>query len=250
MPVERLDGQIALVTGGSRGIGRGIALELAREGADVAVNYRRRGDAAEETVAAIRALGRRAVAIEADVTDAAAVDRLVERTVGELGGIDIAVANSGVASRVFAVADMPLEEWHRVVATNLHGVFYTCRAAIPHLVTRRGLLLLVSSVGADLCGPFGAPYHAAKAGVNALTKVMAKELAPSGVRVNAIAPGVVRTEMGDRLMAFYGGEIMKTIPLGRPGEPAEIGRLAAYLASPDATWITGQIFRIDGGSWM
>lgn len=247
----KLDGQNALVTGSSRGIGRGIALELAREGANVVVNYRRDEQAAAETVAAIQALGREAVAIGADVGDWEAVAFLVERALAAFGHLDIVVANSGVASRVQPVWDMDVDHWHKVIGVNLHGVFYTCKATAKHLVDRKkGSIILISSIGADTCAPFGAPYYVAKAGVNALTKSLAKECAPAGVRVNCIAPGLVSTDMGDRLMKFYGDTLLSGIPLGRPGRPEEIGKMAAYLASDDAAFITGKIIRIDGGAFM
>lgn len=247
----KLDGQNALVTGGSRGIGRGIALELAREGANVVVNYRRDEQAAAETVAAIEALGRKAIAIGADVADWDAVAFLAERALAAFGHLDIVVANSGVASRVQPVWEMDVEHWHKVVGVNLHGVFYTCKATAKHLVERKkGSIILISSIGADTCAPFGAPYYVAKAGVNALTKSLAKECAPAGVRVNCIAPGLISTDMGDRLMKFYGDALLSGIPLGRAGRPDEIGKMAAYLASDDAAFITGKIIRIDGGAFM
>ena len=246
----KLDGKTALVTGGGRGIGRGIALELAREGADVAINYRRSAEAAEKTAAEIRALGRRAVLVPGDVSDVQAVDRLVGDAVAALGGLDVAVANSGVASRVAAVADTDPAEWRRVLATDLDGAFFTARAVVPHVVARRGTVIFISSIGADMAAVGGAPYHVAKAGVNTLTKVLAKELAPAGVRVNCIAPGLVRSDMGEKLIKFHGDVVLQSIPLGRAGEPEEIGRAAVFLASSDAAWITGKILRIDGGAWM
>jgi 3-oxoacyl-[acyl-carrier protein] reductase len=247
----RLDGRAALVTGGSRGIGRGIAIELAREGADVAVNYRRDEEAARATVADIERLGRRAVAVQADVAEWPAVEAMVGRTLEVLGRLDIVVANSGVASRMQTVWDMDVDHWHRVIGVDLHGAFYTCKATAKHLVDqRRGTIILVSSIGADVCAPYGAPYYVAKAGVNALTKTLAKECAPAGVRVNCIAPGLIETDMGTRMMKAYGDAILSGIPLGRPGQPEDIGRAAAFLASDDAGFITGKVLRIDGGAWM
>ncbi len=246
----RLDGRTALVTGGGRGIGRGIVLELAREGADVAINYRRGRDAAEATANEVRALGRRAVTVEADVSDLGQVERMVTQAVDFLGGLDIAVANSGVASRVAPVAQVDPADWRRVLATDLDGAFFTARATVPHLLPRRGTFIFISSIGADAAAPGGAPYHVAKAGVNALTKVLAKEVAGAGVRVNCIAPGLVRSDMGEKLLKFHGDVVLQGIPLGRAGELADIGRAAAFLASDDASWITGKILRVDGGAWM
>ena len=246
----KLDGKLALVTGGGRGIGRGIVLEFAREGADVAINYRRDRAAADATAAAVQAFGRRALVLQADVSDCAAVEKMTADAVAALGGLDIAVANSGVASRVSSVADMDPGEWRRVMATDLDGAFYTARAAVPHLIARRGTMLFISSVGADMAAAGGAPYHAAKAAVNVLTRVLAKEVAGAGVRVNCIAPGLVRSDMGERLIKFVGDAIVQTIPLGRAGETADIGRAAVFLASDDASWITGKILRVDGGACM
>jgi 3-oxoacyl-[acyl-carrier protein] reductase len=246
----KLDGKAALVTGGGRGIGRGIVLAFARDGADVAVNYRRDREAAEATAAEVRGLGRRAVCLQADVAEREAVERMVADAVAFLGGLDIAVANSGVAARVAPVAQVDPAEWRRVLGTDLDGAFWTARAAIPHVVARRGTFLFISSVGADMAGAGGAPYHVAKAGVNALTKVLAKEVASTGVRVNCIAPGLVRSDMGERLLRFHGDAVLQGIPLGRVGEPTDIGHAAVFLASADASWITGKILRVDGGAWM
>jgi len=248
---NRLDNKIALVTGGSRGIGRGIAIEFAREGADVVVNYRRDTDAAHATVAEIEAAGRRGWAVQADVGEWPAVERMVAEALERFGRLDIVVANSGVASRTATVWDTDVDHWHRVLAVDLHGAFYTCKATAKHLVDRRsGTIILVSSIGADMCGPLGAPYYVAKAGVNALTKSLAKECAPAGVRVNCIAPGLIETDMGTRLMKAYGDAILSGIPLGRPGQPRDVGRAAVYLASDDAAFVTGKVLRIDGGAWM
>ena len=248
--MERLKGKTALVTGGGRGIGRGIVLEFAREGADVAVNYRRDRDAAEATVAEVRALGRRAVAVQADVVDYAAVEAMVARTVAEFGKLDVVVANAGIASRLAPVATIDPADWRRVLAADLDGAFHTARAAIEHVIAQRGAFLFISSIGADAAAPGGAPYHVAKAGVNTLTKVLAKEVAPAGVRVNCIAPGLVRSEMGERLLRFVGDSVLASIPLGRAGEPVDVGRAAVFLASADAAWITGKVLRVDGGAWM
>ena len=242
----KLEGKTALVTGGGRGIGRGIVVELAREGADVAINYRRDREAAEATAAEVRALGRRAVVLQADVGEREAVEPMVAQAVEFLGGLDVAVANSGVAARVATVAKTDPAEWRRVLATDLDGAFWTARAAIPHVVARKGVFLFISSIGADAAQAGGAPYHVAKAGVNAL----AKEVASAGVRVNVIAPGLVRSEMGERLIRFHGDAVLQTIPLGRAGEPVDIGRAAVFLASDDAAWITGKVLRVDGGAWM
>jgi len=244
----RLENRIALVTGASRGIGRAIALELAREGAHVAVNYRKQADAAKDAVAAIEALGRRAVAIQGDISEWAACTAMVAEAERALGPLDVLVANGGIASRPGLIVDLPVEEWHRVMNTDLHGCFYTVKAAIGGMIQRRrGVVLTISSIGPDRCTPGGAPYYTAKAGVNALTRTLANEVAPHGIRVNAIAPGVVLSDMGERMVKAVGPQLVSGIPLGRAGQPEEIGKLAAFLASDDAAWITGKIYRIDGG---
>ena len=247
----KLDGRAALVTGGSRGIGRGIALAFAREGASVAINYRRDEAAARATVEEIERLGCRAIALQADVAEWLQVERMASEAVAALGALDIVVANSGVASRTQSVWDMDIDHWHRVIAVDLHGAFYTCKATAKGLVDRRrGSIILVSSIGADVCGPLGAPYYVAKAAVNALTKSLAKECAPAGVRVNCIAPGLIETDMGSRMIKHYGDAILSGIPLGRPGQPEDIGHAAVYLASDDSSFVTGKILRVDGGAWM
>jgi 3-oxoacyl-[acyl-carrier protein] reductase len=246
----RLDGKVALVTGGGRGIGRGIVLEFARAGANVAINYRRDRDAADATAREVESLGRSARVVQADVGDREAVDRMVAEVRSAFGRIDIGVANSGVASRVSVVHELDPGEWRRVMATDLDGAFHTARAVLPALLETRGVLLFISSVGADAAAAGGAPYHVAKAGVNTLMRVIAKEVAGAGVRVNCIAPGLVRSDMGERLIRFVGEGITQTIPLGRVGEPSDIGKAALYLASDDASWVTGQILRVDGGASM
>lgn len=247
----KLSGRNALVTGASRGIGRGIAVELAREGADVAIHYRRDEAAARDTARTIAGLHCRAHTVQADVSDWDAVRAMVDDALAHFGHLDIVVANSGIASRVQSVWDLDVEHWHKVVGVNLHGVFYTCKAVAKHMVDRQqGTIILISSIGADTCGPFGAPYYVAKAGVNALTKSLAKECAPAKVRVNCIAPGLISSDMGDRLIKFHGDAIVDSIPLGRPGRPDEVGKMAAFLASDDAAFITGKIFRLDGGAFM
>jgi 3-oxoacyl-[acyl-carrier protein] reductase len=248
--VGRLENKVALVTGGGRGIGRGIVLEFAREGADVAINYRRDHDAADGTAREVEALGRRAVVVQADVGEREAVDRMVGEARAAFGRLDIAVANSGVASRVAPVHEMDPGEWRRVTSTDLDGVFYTARAVLPSLLETRGVLLFISSVGGEVVAPGGAPYYVSKAGVNTLMRVVAKEVAGAGVRVNCIAPGLVRSDMGERLIKFVGEGITQTIPLGRVGEPSDIGKAAVYLASDDASWVTGTVLRVDGGAGM
>jgi 3-oxoacyl-[acyl-carrier protein] reductase len=245
-----LEGRKALVTGGSRGIGRGIALALAAAGADVAIGYRRERADAENVVKAIEARGRRGAAFAADVRDREAVRAMVEGARDALGGLDVVVANAGVPTRFEPLHEVDPGYFDRVVQIDLYGVFHTLHAALPILREQRsGVILTVSSIAADACGANGGPYVAAKAAVNALSKVVARENARLGVRCNVISPGLVATDIADGMLEQHGDSIVKAIPLGRMGSVDEIGALAVYLASDDAAWITGQNFRIDGGQW-
>ena len=244
----RLEGKRALVTGGSRGIGRGIALSLAGAGADVAIGYRREKEKAEEAVKEVEALGRRAAAFAADVRDYEAVAAMVSGARDFLGGLDVVVANAGVPSRFQPLHEVEVGYWKHVTGIDLDGVFHTLHAALPILREQNsGVLLTISSIGADLCGAGGGPYVAAKAAINALTKVVARENAGVGVRANVIAPGLVETDIATGMLEVHGERLRGIVPLGRLGQPRDIGELAVYLASDDAEWVTGKIFRIDGG---
>ncbi len=246
----KLDGRRALVTGGSRGIGRGIALAFADAGADVAIGYRRETAAAESTVKAIEAKGRRGFAFAADVRDANAVAAMVQSARDALGGLDTVVANAGVPTRYEPLEVVEVSYWQRVIDIDLNGVFYTLRAAIPVLREGDGgVILSVSSIAADACAANSGPYVAAKAAVNAITIMAARENARHNIRCNVIAPGLIATEMGDGLVSAHGEAIVKSIPMRRMGSPDEVGQLAVYLASDDAAWVTGKVFRIDGGAW-
>jgi 3-oxoacyl-[acyl-carrier protein] reductase len=244
----RLEGKKALVTGASRGIGRGIAVAFAEEGADVAIGYRRELAQAAEVVKEIEARGRRGASFAADVRELAAVRAMVEAARDALGGLDIVVANAGVPTRFEPVHEVDPGYFDRVIQIDLYGVFHTLHAALPILRAQgSGVILTVSSIAADACGANGGPYVAAKAAVNALSIVTARENARLGVRCNVIAPGLVATDIADGMLEQHGDSIVNAIPLGRMGSSEEIGALAVYLASDDAAWITGKVFRIDGG---
>lgn len=239
------------MTGGSRGIGRAIAQAFAAEGADVAIGYRRDHDAARSAREAVEARGRKCFAKAADVRDPGAVRALVEESRDALGGLDVVVANAGVPTRFEPIEKVEPSYWQRVIEIDLHGVFYTLHAALPILQAQGGgVVLTVSSVAADMCGPFGGPYVAAKAAVNALTKVVARENASKGIRCNVIAPGLIATDIADGMVAYHGDAIVKAIPMRRMGSADEVAQLAVYLASDDAVWITGKVFRIDGGQFV
>lgn len=245
--MSNLQDRIAIVTGGSRGIGRATAIELARDGASVVVNYRTRQDEADAVVAEIEALGRRAIAYQADVTDQQAVRGLVSATVRQFGRIDVLVANAGVVRDQLAAA-MSLDDWNVVIQTNLGGTFLVIREVIPHMMSqKRGSIVSISSIAADRAGRGHCNYVAAKGGINAMTRSLAVELAPKNIRVNAVAPGVVATEMSNRVRNLAGDEILAQIPLRRYGEPLDIARAVCFLVSDEASYITGEILHVTGG---
>ena len=250
MTVESLAGRKALVTGASRGIGRAIARAVAEAGADVAIGYRREADAARSLATEIEALGRRAAIFAADVRDYDAVKAMVLGAHAALGGLDIVVANAGVPTRFEPLHEVDIGYWKRVISIDLDGVFHTLHAALPLLRAQRsGVILTISSIAADERQANGGPYIAAKAGVNALTKVVARENARLGIRANVVAPGLIQTDIADGMLAQHGERLIKAIPLGRIGTPEEVAQLCVYLASDAAAWITGKVFHIDGGQW-
>jgi 3-oxoacyl-[acyl-carrier protein] reductase len=242
-----LSERVAIVTGASRGIGRAIALELAREGAAVAVNYQSRAQDAEEVAAAILEAGGRATVCQADVTDEAQVRRLADHTKRHLGPPDVLVTNAGVIQDQLTAA-MTVAQWDVVIETTLRGTFLCIRAVVPAMMAgRRGSIVCLSSIAADRGGRGHANYAAAKGGVNALTRSLAVELAPRGIRVNAVAPGVVVTDMSQRVREMAEEEILAQIPLKRFGDPVDIARAVRFLASDDASYITGEVLHVTGG---
>lgn len=235
--------QTALVTGASRGIGRAAADAFAREGYRVIVNYRQSAREAEELAALLRARGADAWAVQADVADAAAVDKMV----AEAGRVDVLVNNAGVAARGL-LADLTDDAWRRVLDVNLTGFFHCARAVIPGMVRRKaGRIVAVSSMWGVTGGSCEAAYSAAKAGVIGLVKALAKELGPSGVRVNCVAPGVIDTDMNRALTQADRAALCEETPLGRIGTPQEVARAILFLAGPGGDFITGQVFGVNGG---
>lgn len=242
-----LQGKCALVTGGSRGIGRAVCLELARQGARVAVNYAGNAAAAEETVKACQDLGAEAFAIQADVADAAACDAMVKEVLSRFGRVDILVNNAGV-TRDGLMLTMKESDWDTVLDTNLKGAFHCCKAAYrPMMRQRCGRIINMSSI-VGLRGNAGqANYSASKAGLIGLTKSLAKELAARKVTVNAVAPGFIDTEMTAVLPEQAKEAMLKTIPMARLGQPEDVARAVAFFASDEAAYITGQVLCVDGG---
>ena len=238
---------VALVTGGSRGIGRAICLELARQGAAVAVNYAGNEQAAQETVEACRALGVQAEAFQADVSDPAACESLIAQVKERFGRLDILVNNAGVTRDGLLMTAKP-EDFDKVLDTNLKGAYFCMKAAAKVMMRQRyGRIVNLSSV-VGLRGNAGqVNYSASKAGLIGLTKSLAKELASRGVTANAVAPGFIETDMTNALPEAARSAMAAGIPAGRPGLPEEVARAVAFFAREDAGYITGQVLCVDGG---
>jgi len=245
-----LSGKHAVVTGGSRGIGRAIVLRLATQGADVAFSYRGNQAAAQETAAAVEALGRRALAVQGDVTDPAAAEAVVAAALAAFGSIDILVNNAGI-TRDDLIMRMSIDAWREVLETNLFGAFYTTKAVTrPMLRARSGRIVNITSVSGQAGQTGQANYSAAKAGLIGLTKATARELASRGITANAVAPGFVLTELTAGLPEALTAELVARTPLGRFGTVEEVAAAVAFLASDEAAFITGQVLAIDGGLVM
>jgi 3-oxoacyl-[acyl-carrier protein] reductase len=243
----RLKEQVALVTGGSRGIGRAICQAFAAEGARVAVVYRGNQTAAESLVQEIGQGGGTAVAFRVDVTDGVAVQNCVERIEKEWGRLDILVNNAGIIRDDLFIRMDP-DAWHSVLQTNLGGTYNFCRAVAYTMVKqRRGRIINISSVAADYVNLGQTNYAASKGAINAFTRALAMELAGRNVTVNAIAPGFIETDMSEALRNKAGDLVKKLIPMKRLGQPQDIARVAVFLAGPDSSYLTGQVLTVDGG---
>ncbi len=247
----RLSGRRALVTGGSRGIGRAIAVGLAREGADVVVNYRGDRKAAEETAAEVRALGRRTAVVQGDTSDRADVERLVGEAVAALGAVDLLVCNAGVLKRT-PFLEIEEREWDWILGTNLKGYFLVGQAVARHMVERRieGAIVNTSSVGQAAAAPNLTHYNVSKAGVGMLTRQMAFELAPYRIRVNAICPSIIETDLNRKDIADreFRERRLSRIPLREIGVPQDVVGAVVFLASSEeARLVTGASLFIDGG---
>lgn len=245
-----LKGKNALVTGASRGIGRSIALELAKQGANVAVNYAGSEDKAKAVVEEIKAMGSTAFIVQADVADEASVKSMIKEIVSNFGSLDILVNNAGI-TRDNLLMRMKEEEFDQVINTNLKGVFVCTKAVTRQMMKQRaGKIVNVASIVGVSGNPGQANYVAAKAGVIGLTKTTAKELASRNIHVNAVAPGFISTDMTDALTDEQQKEMLAMIPLNKLGEPEDVAKVVRFLASDDANYITGQTIHIDGGMVM
>ena len=251
----RLENKVALITGASRGIGEAIALRFAAEGCDLALNYvpqegRDNAAEAEALAAQIRALGRRAVCLEANVTDPAQVAAMVSQAIAQLGQIDILVNNAGI-TRDRTMRKLSHEDWEAVLQVNLTGSFNCVKAVLEHMLERgSGRIVSMASV-VGLTGNFGqANYAASKAGLIGFSKALAREVARKGITVNCVAPGFIDTEMTQAIPEDVKAQIVTTIPLGKMGTAGDVANAALFLASDEASYITGHVISVNGGMYM
>jgi 3-oxoacyl-[acyl-carrier protein] reductase len=243
----RLKEKIALVTGASRGIGKAIALHLAEEGAQIIINYAKNSEKAKEVVAAVESTGGKALAMQADVSCWQEVEKMVDSIYEKFGRIDILVNNAGV-NRDELLISMEKEDWDAVINTNLGGLFNCTKAVAKYMmIQKNGRIINMSSVAGERGGRGQSNYAASKGGVNAFTRSVAMELAPKKVTVNAIAPGVIETEMSSTVIRRAKDFILNSVALKRLGQPEEIAKVVAFLASDDSSYITGEVIRVDGG---
>lgn len=246
----RLQNLVALVTGSSRGIGRSIALRYAQEGADIVVNYSKDEEGGKQTVADIQKLGRKVIAIRADLAKVSEVQRLVDGAISQMGKLDILVNNAGIEKKGM-VWEVTEADYDAVVDVNLKGVFFTTQEMVRHLrdTKRKGKIINISSVHEDLAFPGFTPYCAAKGGLRMLCRNLAVELGPLGITINNIAPGAIETPINTKLLndPKLLSALLHQIPLGRLGQGEDVAGVATFLASSDADYVTGSTYYVDGG---
>lgn len=243
----RLTGKVALVTGASRGLGKAIALQLAKEGAQVIVNYAKSAEKAREVVDAIQSAGGNALTMQSDVSHFEEVEKMIDAIYEKFGRIDILVNNAGV-NRDELLISMEKEDWNTVISTNLGGLFHCTKAVAKYMMLQKhGRIINISSIAGERGGRGQSNYAASKGGVNAFTRSVAMELAPKKITVNAVAPGVFETEMSSTVIRRAKDHILNSIALKRLGQAEEVAKVVAFLASDDSSYITGEIIRVDGG---
>jgi 3-oxoacyl-[acyl-carrier protein] reductase len=243
-------GKVAVVTGGSRGIGRAIALEIGQLGASVLINYHQSADAAEEVKSEIEATGGRAAIFQADVSDFSQAEALIKQAIELFGDLHILVNNAGI-TRDGLIMTMKEADWDAVIETNLKSTFNCSKPAVRHMMRKRyGRIINISSISGDMGNAGQTNYSASKAGQIGFTKALAREVAARNVTVNAVAPGFIETEIWDTVPEDIQKSLMDVIPLGRVGQTLEIAKAVAFLASDDSTYITGHVLVVDGGMAM
>lgn len=241
------NGKVILITGGSRGIGNSIAKEFARLGGTVIINYRYNDEAAKQTLKEIQAFGGYAASIKGDVSSYSFTKDMIEGILDKFGKIDVLINNAGI-SKIGLFIDMQEEDFDNIINTNLKGVFNTCHSVAKHMIDRRqGSIINISSIWGEVGASCEVLYSASKGGINSFTKALGKELAPSGIRVNAVQPGVINTEMNKWLTKEEKKDLEGEIPMMRFGEGDDIAKITVFLASEDSKYITSQIMTVDGG---
>lgn len=244
--MSKLLGKVAIVTGSSRGIGRAIAIELAKEGASIVVNFSKDEEGAKKTLDLLKGIGVSAIGIKGDVSTFEETEKIVEETIKHFGRIDILI-NNAAKSKIGIFLDSTKRDIDELIGTNLLGAMYLTRNVLPHMLGKDGVIINISSMWGEVGASCETLYSTSKGGINSFTKSLAKEMAPSNIRVNAIAPGVIDTKMNSFLTKEDREELENEIPMGRFGLACEIGKVAVFLCSNESSYITGQILRVDGG---